>query len=162
MFFPLEMCLSPCGERNANVNIKHRNWSKIFTLQYAHLGLCARHTISLSLKQNSAELYFGEIALEMSIGVKWAPSTFLQHFMRYGNVYNVITHCIYSLHNIFFEKLKVYEIYETIYYMVLLVSWIKNGRQLFNFKTVVFCPDPQLGPTFTDIWPPSHVECVRL
>jgi len=93
-----------CAWALAVKDMKHRSWSKIFTLQYAHLGLCARHTISLSLKQNSAELYFGEIALEMSIAVKWAPSTFLQHFMRYGNVYNVITHCIYSLHNIFLEN----------------------------------------------------------
>jgi len=68
-----------------------------------HILVCVQDTQLVCL-WSKAELYFGEIALEMSIAVKWAPSTFLQHFMRYGNVYNVITHCIYSLHNIFLKN----------------------------------------------------------
>ena len=43
-----------CAWALAVKDMKHRSWSKILTLQYAHLGLCTRHTISLSLKQSRA------------------------------------------------------------------------------------------------------------
>ena len=135
-------------------------WSKI-----QPSCILAKLHLRCLLQWNGLQAHFYNILCDMEMSTMLLLTAFIHYIIFFWKIKSLRNIWNYILHGFTCIMNKEWETAVQLQNChIMAASWRKTRLECGRlYKPVsIFCLDPQLGPTFTDIWPPSHVECVRL